>query len=67
MHFLLGLNNWYQNELLMVSNKERIENLKIGLRSLQDTVSRLEVGMVDKLLLIEENLQCLTDTIMSSQ
>lgn len=40
----------------MASNKERIENLEAGLGGLQDSASRLEMGMADKLQLIEENL-----------
>lgn len=50
----------------MVSNKERIENFKARLGGLQDSMSHLEMGMANKLLLIEENLQRLTDTVISS-
>lgn len=51
----------------MTSNKEHIENLEHGLSGLQDLASRLELGMADKLQFIEENLQCLSDTVMSSR
>lgn len=51
----------------MASNKERIESIEQGLGAFQDTVSQLEMGMADKLCLIEENLQRLTDTVLSSR
>lgn len=50
----------------MTSNKEQVENLEVGLGSLQDSVSRLEIGMADKLRLIEENLQRLSNAIASN-
>lgn len=44
----------------MESNKEWIENLEASMGGLQDSVSQLKVGMVNKLRLIEENLQRLS-------
>ncbi|XP_021894835.1 uncharacterized protein LOC110812376 [Carica papaya] len=51
----------------IASNKERIENLEQGLGGLQESVSRLEVGMTGKPRLVEENLQRFSDTMMSSR
>lgn len=51
----------------MASNKTWIEKLEVGLGGLQDSMSRLEVGIANKLRLIEENLLRLSDTIMSSR
>lgn len=47
----------------MTSNKERIENLVASLGGLQDSFSRMELVMVDKLRIIKENLKRLTDTV----
>lgn len=50
----------------MATNKECIENLEAGLGGLQDRFSRMEVGLADKLRLIEDNLKSLSDSIASS-
>lgn len=50
----------------MTSNKEQIEQLEVGLGGLQDSMSRFEIGMTDKMRLIEEDLQRLTDTMLSN-
>lgn len=47
----------------MTSNKERIENLVASLGGLQDSFSRMELVMADKLRIIKENLKRLTDTV----
>lgn len=41
----------------MVSNKERIENLETSFDKLQDSFSRMKIGMADKIRLIEETLK----------
>lgn len=51
----------------MAFNKERIENLETGLSALQDQVSRIEIDIADKLQAIKENLQRLTEAIVSLQ
>lgn len=50
----------------MTSNKERIEHLEVGLGSLQDNLSRMELGLADRLHRMEDTLHKLSQTFLST-
>ena len=52
---------------MMATNKERIENLEVGLRGLQDEMSWLELGFVDIFYQIEEALNMLFVAVLSNK
>ena len=51
---LIGTNHLVSELVIMATNKEHIENLEAGLGSLQESFSRMELGMVDKLHHLED-------------
>lgn len=51
----------------MATNKERIENLEVGLGGLHDNLSRIEIGMTEKLHQMEEIIQKLSDVLLSNR
>lgn len=51
----------------MSTNKERIEQLETGLGSLQDGMSRMELGLTDKLQRMEETIHKLSEELMSNR
>ena len=64
IHSLIGTYHWYQS---MGTNKERIESLEAGLGGLQNSFSRMEVGVTDKLHHIEDVLSKLSEVLLSNQ
>lgn len=44
----MGLAISIRADFAMATNKERIENLEVGLRGLQDSMSWMELGIVEK-------------------
>jgi chromosome segregation ATPase len=51
----------------MATNKERIENLEAELGGLQDSVSRMELGLNDKLHHMEEVINKLSMALLSTK
>jgi hypothetical protein len=51
----------------MTTNKERIENLEIGLGGLQDGMSRMEITLVDRMQQMEVNINKLTEALLSNK
>jgi hypothetical protein len=51
----------------MATNKERIENLEAELGGLQDSVSRMELGLNDKLHHMEEVINKLSVALLSTK
>ncbi|KAA8537020.1 hypothetical protein F0562_029498 [Nyssa sinensis] len=51
----------------MTTNKERIENLEVGLGGLQDSMGRLELGFADKFHQMEDTLNKLTEVLLSNK
>ena len=49
----------------MATNKERIENLEVSLGGLHDSVSRMELGMTDKLHHLEDAISKLSEALLS--
>ena len=50
----------------MATNKERIENLEAGLGGLQDNMSRMELGIVDKLQRMEDTILKLSEVLLTN-
>ena len=50
---------------LIATNKERIENLEVGLGSLQEGMHRMELGVTDKLHQFEETINRLSEALHS--
>ena len=50
----------------MATNKERIENLEVGMGGLQDGMRRVELGVADKLHQLLETINRMTETMMFS-
>ena len=53
--------------ILMGTNKERIEQLEVGLGGVQDGLHRMELGMADRLRQVEETLNRLSDVLLANQ
>jgi len=53
--------------LTMATNKERIENLKVALGGLQDSMSRMVLGLNDKLHHMEEVINKLSMALLSTK
>ena len=51
---------------MMASNKERIENLEVELGRLQDTFSRMEMGVNEKLLHMEDAISKISEALFES-
>ena len=51
----------------MVTNKERIEMLEVGLGGLQDGIQRMELSMSSKLHQLEETINKLSEALLSSK
>ncbi|RVW93094.1 Retrovirus-related Pol polyprotein from transposon 17.6 [Vitis vinifera] len=51
----------------MATNKERIEQLEAGLGGLQDGMSRMELGLTDKLHQMEETIHRLSEALLSNK
>jgi hypothetical protein len=51
----------------MTTNKERIENLEVGLGGLQDGMSRMEITLVDRMHQMEANINKLTEALLSNK
>ena len=51
----------------MTTNKERIENLEIGLGGLQDGINRMEITLVDRMQQMEVNINKLTEALLSNK
>ncbi|KAA8539773.1 hypothetical protein F0562_026465 [Nyssa sinensis] len=51
----------------MATNKERIEQLEAGLGGLQDGMSRMELGLTDKLHHMEETIHKLSEAFLSNR
>jgi hypothetical protein len=51
----------------MTTNKERIENLEVGLGGLQNGMSRLELNIVDRIHQMESNINKLTEALLSNK
>jgi len=51
----------------MATNKERIENLEVALGGLQDSISRMELGLNDKLHHMEEVINKLYMALLSTK
>ena len=51
----------------MTTNKERIENLEVGLGGLQDSMSRMELGIADKFHQMEDTINKLMEALLSSK
>lgn len=62
---MIGTYYWYQSRDIMASNKERIENLEVGLGGLYGGLSSMEIGLADKMRAMEANIQQLTETFAS--
>ena len=69
LQFLLltGTYHWYQSKVSMGTNKERIEQLEAGLGGVQEGLHRIELGMADRLLHVEETLNRLSDVLLAIQ
>ncbi|WJZ90933.1 hypothetical protein VitviT2T_010048 [Vitis vinifera] len=52
---------------LMATNKERIEQLEARLGGLQDGMSRMELGLTDKLHQMEETIHRLSEALLSNK
>ncbi|KAH9685459.1 hypothetical protein KPL70_013963 [Citrus sinensis] len=53
---------WYQSEVTMLTNKERIERVEVEIGSLQDGMKRMELGLTDRLHRLEETMSKLEAT-----
>ena len=51
----------------MTTNKERIENLEVGLGGLQNGMSRLKLNIVDRIHQMESNINKLTEALLSNK
>ncbi|XP_035545952.1 uncharacterized protein LOC118348436 [Juglans regia] len=51
----------------MGTNKERIEQLEVGLGGVQDGLHRMELGMTDRLRQMEETLNRLSNVLLANQ
>ena len=51
----------------MATNKERIELLKVSLGGLHDTMSRMELGVNDKLHQLEATVNRISEAILPKQ
>lgn len=51
----------------MATNKERIENLEVGLNGVQEGLQRTEIGITNKLLHLEETLHRLSDVLLPNK
>ena len=51
----------------MATNKDRIERLEVELGNIQDSLSRMEVGVVDKIQRLEDTLSKLLGSMFSNQ
>ena len=51
----------------MATNKERIEQLEAGLGGLQDRMSRMELGLTDKMHQMEETIHRLSEALLSNK
>ena len=51
----------------MTTDKECIENLKVGLGGLQDGVHRMEMGMADKLSQLEATINRMSEVLLSTK
>ena len=51
----------------MATNKDRIERLEVELDNIQDSLSRMEVGVVDKIQRLEDTLNKLSGSMFSNQ
>jgi len=53
--------------LTMTTNKERIENLEVGLGGLQDGMSQMKITLVDRMHQMEANINKLTEALLSNK
>ena len=51
----------------MATNKDKIERLEVELGNIQDSLSRMEVGVVDKIQRLEDTLSKLSGSMFSNQ
>lgn len=51
----------------MTTNKERIENLEVGLAGLQEQLSKMELGVADKLHQLENSISKIAEAVLSKQ
>lgn len=51
----------------MATNKERIENLEAGFGGLQNSLSRVEVGVSDKLHQLEDAINKISEALLSNR
>ena len=54
-------------QVIMASNKERIEALEAGLDGVQDGMHQLELGVTDKLHHLEETINKLSEAFLSTR
>lgn len=68
--FMKNINGFDYNlsiGIKVMSNKERIEQLEASVGVLQDSFSRLELGVADKLNQMEDTLKRLIETLLANQ
>ena len=58
---------WYQSEVTMSTNKERIERVEVEIESLQDGMKHMELGLTDRLHRLEETMSKLVDSLLTSK